>query len=224
VSANLEGCDAAGFVHRETAAACEPPLRDAEWVPELPPGAGVEDLPQCTRVEYAECRLVLNDCTRDADCPGSALCLREARMSDDGLELHISHYCHSPCRADADCSTDEICVCDPRTQNATLADVEVGACVPATCKTDADCSDATEQRFCISPFTHGRLRRESTPAGTTDYRFYCQTPNDECHGPETCTIETGPIDCCPAAICEYDVDRFQCRTVDMCTLCSLDAG
>ena len=224
-SSNLELC-ATGFVHRVTASACDPPLRD-EDVPNLPANAGVEDLDDCDRTNlgpYASCGMGVDECTRDADCGAERFCLRDT-LDDSGEDLTINHRCHSPCRTDADCGTDELCACDYAVQNATRARVTIGTCKPAECRTDAECAVGAERRLCMAPLDviPNWLANTWPPGGTAPSRltsFHCQSPDDACFGADSCAVfdPTG-YECCPRAVCRFDEPAFRCDAIQTCDPC-----
>ena len=204
-SENLEFCEG-GFVHRPTAAACSLPTRDSQ-ISDLPASAGSETAQACRRPETNTTCVGINECTRDADCGPNAYCLRDEY--EDELENNvIVHYCFAPCETDADCADDELCGCGSAIQNATREPIPLGECRKATCRVDADCGAST---LCISPL----YRVANFVWGDVGGTFYCQTPNDECHGPSTCPQPADDL-CCPESSCDYWDGRFVCGIRELC--------
>jgi hypothetical protein len=218
-SSGLVAC-AGNFVHRAAPGECVLPARD-ETIPNLPPDAGLENTERDIQNEdcdppWMTCRLVRDDCTRDADC-GSGYCVRTTyRMLDERSSayefLDILHLCHAPCASDSDCASNELCTCIGVQQNATRAPMTVGACVPADCRTDADCGQGS---LCISPLMQLSPREPATEVGS----FHCQSPGDECHGPDVCPVDDEYF-CDEVAVCSHDGDHFVCGQTDPDDLCS----
>lgn len=206
-SEDLEGCRD-GFVHRPAATSCPVPVRD-ELIDGLAGNAGVES---CS----FDCRVVPNECTRDADCPENAICLRT--YQEDADEVWITHTCHLPCANDDDCGTGSVCVCDRVVQNATRSELTMGVCTPGTCRTDSDCGVGS---FCISPLNLpaysgvGSSSRLDPVIGA----FACQSGDDECFGPETCPAPPDD-DCVLYSSCEEVDGRFVCGWRNESILCS----
>ncbi len=186
-----------GFVHRPVARACPLPVRD-ELIAGLAGNAGVEmggcSPPDCTFV---------NECTRDADCGQNAYCLRTERSDEyDGL---IAHRCRASCAADDDCGPGFVCVCDRVIQNATRRETILGSCMPATCRTDADCGTG----LCISPLNMPEHSgRNADPV--LEPSFHCQTMEHECFGRSDCP--SPPEDDCDLySACAEEDGRFMCE-------------
>src|SRR5262245_44515928 len=207
-SEDLEECGG-GFVHRPAARSCPVPVRD-ELIEGLAGNAGVES---CVR---PDCRLVPNECTRDADCPENAFCLREFQQDD--FDVSISHTCNLACASDDECGPGSVCVCDHVVQNATRMELTMGVCTPATCRTDSDCGSGS---FCISPLNVpersgvGSAGRAAPVIGS----FHCQTSDDECFGPATCPSPPDD-DCVLYESCETVDGRFECGWRNESILCS----
>jgi Cys-rich repeat protein len=225
-SSNIELCGT-GFVHRPVASACTPPLRD-NACPNLPANAGVENLQACALGRpYWQCTMGTVECTRDADCGTGRYCLRDTVETIDGDDVVINHRCFEPCRTDADCGPAELCACDYAIQNATLTRVSLGMCKPAECRTDADCQANGSRSLCEAPLEPLMKVYHSWPpdlprASTFITSFHCQSPDDECFGPESCPVfDPSGIDCCPMSACNFTGSRFDCDAVDTCDLCLL---
>jgi hypothetical protein len=197
-------------VHRPAPVECALPARD-ETIPDLPPNAGVEDFendPAC-EASLKTCRIEQDDCTRDADC-GAGYCVRTTReyMDYDDFEvmLDVHHRCYMPCSTDSDCGTDEVCACAYFTRNATRTSLPVGVCMAADCRMDADCGEGA---FCSAPLTQAARGGPATELGP----FHCQSPDDECHGPERCPVEDRNF-CGNVATCVHNGDHLECGETD----------
>jgi hypothetical protein len=97
-----------------------------------------------------------------------------------GPGISTSYHCEYGCASDADCTVDQVCLCGAL----------VGTCVPATCKTDADCAEG----FCADYDT------------VCDYRagMACQTSEDQCFSAAECGRACqlqGTYRACATAIC-----------------------
>jgi hypothetical protein len=98
--------------------------------------------------------------------------------------------CYEPygCEQDTDCNDAEVCVCASGVrasdEDGFLSVQSLSICVPADCKTDADCGD----QEC------GAIEHD---CGGTIVGFACRTPEDECHGPGECA----------GGLCNYDESR-----------------
>lgn len=214
-SSDLEACEG-DFVHRPASGECSLPQRD-EAIPNLPPNAGVEDFEEFDcEPPYLTCRLVQDDCTRDADC-GGGYCLRAVSETYDEVSLdeyiNIRHWCHTPCTTDSECASNELCTCSSVIQNATRAPMKVGVCEPADCRIDADCGQGA---LCIAPLTQTSPGSAATTLGS----FHCQSPADECHGPDVCPVVDDSF-CGNVAYCFHDGDHFVCSETDPDNLCLL---
>lgn len=205
-SEGLERCRD-GFVHRSNEVTCSVPVRD-ELVPGVPSSAGEE--PECARLRPDGCRMLKDECKRDADCPNGDFCLRQYR--DDGYEITIAHVCQTPCASDDACGAGMACVCDRVVQNATRSVVTLGTCRTATCRTDDDCGAG---RLCISPLN---IPLEAGFVEPELEEFHCQTDTDECHGPETCELPPDQ-ECSVHAACVYRDGHLACRGRLTETLC-----
>jgi hypothetical protein len=76
--------------------------------------------------------------------------------------------CITPCASDADCADGEACLCDEGNKGITR-------CLPAECRTDADCG--------------GTECGVSTDNCALENRLACRTADDECHGSPDCADE-----------------------------------
>lgn len=173
-------------------------------LPELRADDGVERCPdgQVHRFEAVECvdHLEIKECPAD-QCSGPC------DQLGDGVcnELFVDAcFCHYPCTSDADCLPDAACLCAagvPSGGGGHDGLVAVTECVPANCRTDADCGGF----FCaVSPSLCGF----GFPDG-----LFCHTAEDECVGGQDCVDQRlgnlclfEPAEqrwvCTEAAICE----------------------
>jgi hypothetical protein len=133
-------------------------------------------------------------CESDDDCTEgeNGYCYREELMI-------LSQQCVYACAVDSDCGEGAVCSCDNSYVSAvTLQPLSIGLCVSASCRTDADCDPG---RLCISPV-------DSTCGPRRAIGYHCQTPNDECRGPDDCVGTYRQ--------CEYTTDRFTCQDKGAC--------
>jgi hypothetical protein len=155
----LEACSGA-FVHRTSAMTCPHSPHDATWSESSGGEAGA------TTVVH---------CQDDADCLGipNGYCVASLFTPTPP-----SGVCQSTCETDADCGPDFVCSCDPGnyTAWATKQPLKFGVCSFAQCVTDADC---TPGLLCISAST-------GSCGPTTPRYFHCQSPTDQCNGPDDC--------------------------------------
>lgn len=114
------------------------------------------------------------DCRSDEDCKAG----RNGRCSGGGHT--VPHCSYDACARDEDCGAQKACACDPSEGNA---------CVPANCRTDADCGG----RGC-SPTAAEMCGNMGGVAG-----FYCRTEDDECVSNEDCTSDG-------SGLCVYDAN------------------
>jgi hypothetical protein len=107
--------------------------------------------------------------------------------------------CEYPCREDADCGPGSACLCSSGVPNACADGHSVGEsqCVPADCRTDADCGGL----FCGVSLTQ---------CGSTDGLF-CHTLEDECQGDADCPDDSN-------SRCAFDRDsaRWVCDQYTIC--------
>lgn len=153
VYTGLKQCDD-GVVHRPNAAHVCPsmlPRTAAEAADRAPPN----DEPWSAD----------NECESDANCTKAAHGHCEFSA---GESLPIKE-CIYGCVSDADCGSDEVCVCGN----------PVGACVPATCRDDDDCSTGMKcAQWYDANITCG-------PSAV----LTCQTPGDECATDTDCNAD-----------------------------------
>ena len=204
-SANADRC-AGPFLHRKDATLrCPVPVRDSELG--LPDDAGVERI--CSSDGH-DC-VAVNECTRDDDCGNSGYCTRVSYYETEPSERISAHLCVRGCETDSDCSTNELCLCDSVTRNATRTDVAIGRCVPATCRTDAECAN---DGLCIAP-VNVIPHWQYTPSYES---FNCQLPTDQCSGPGECP-EPEERPCCDEAFCRFRDGQHRCSVRSTCDLC-----
>jgi hypothetical protein len=175
-------CDG-GFVHRPTAATC--------MLSERLDGTGQAGAPGAAGTGSAG----IHECDTDFDCTDASngYCTREpSQLTPFDLR------CIYACAMDSDCAAGSVCSCDNSyISNVTSTELAIGRCVSATCTTDADCDPGM---LCIAPVdSYCGPRRATT--------FHCQSPNDECAGPDDCT---GNMECA------YAVDHHECRGKPAC--------
>jgi len=131
-------------------------------------------------------------CTESAldDCGsfGEAGCPPDQLPCDTGFSFN---ECITPCASDADCAADEACVCEMAYPNNFAT-----RCVPADCRTDADCGG----------LECGISRSECRFVD----RLTCRTAADECHGDANCPGNS--------YFCSYDEEimHWQCFEVIDC--------
>jgi hypothetical protein len=115
-----------------------------------------------------------DSCATDADCTAKShgYCGQAADLLSKGMVAPYS--CQYGCRTDSDCERTQICLCG----------AEIGTCVLAACKTDAECGADLE---CASYYSRPTdiVCSRSAPA------FACQTPADSCGGPNDCPRPPG---------------------------------
>lgn len=116
----------------------------------------------------------VSSCLRDSDCSG------RAHGHCEPMRASVMTFCAYGCVTDSECSANELCLCgDP-----------VGHCVPASCRTDADCAP---------PFVCGDYEPIDSECGNRD-AFACQTERDEC------TVFCRP----PRLFCAFSEGRRAC--------------
>jgi hypothetical protein len=184
-----EGCAAAtsysptlwscegGFVHRPVPGACPVPDDDGQGVADA--GAG----------PVASCEV-------DAHCDErpNGRCVVDNPLP----EVATSIYCIYACAGDADCAVGQVCSCEGTfVSNGTGKAITIGVCRPGTCGSDGDCA---ADSLCISPV----YSFCGTPRPN---QYHCQTPADECRGPE---------DCDGSSYCEYQEGHFVCMGQPTC--------
>lgn len=187
-----------GLIHRPRAAVCPVPVRDEELG--LAGSAGFD----CEGQSGPYCRLVRNDCTRDADCGPNQFCIRTTEQTGDA-DYNYEHVC-AGCVTDADCGVGQICSCEFAQQNASRTTVELGVCRPSTCSGDSECLPGY---FCMSRPVIDTDRRR-TPL--QHWEFHCQSPRDECAFANECPKP--PFVPCEytEAVCDYSSQssRWEC--------------
>ncbi|HEY4102369.1 MAG TPA: hypothetical protein VGM44_00695 [Polyangiaceae bacterium] len=95
---------------------------------------------------------------------------------------------YAPCARDQDCAASFLCVCG-------LGSLPEGSCVPASCRTDADCGDGS---WCAL----GAVNRRGDPGFSCSHSYDECESNSDCGAPTyfTCVIENGTRVCEGAAI------------------------
>jgi hypothetical protein len=81
------------------------------------------------------------------------------------------------CTSDADCDPGSLCYCGELINEA-MRDPSQGLCVPAGCRTSADCG---EGEHCIKVYVN-----EAHYESEFYYEFRCTTPEDQCHQGDDC--------------------------------------
>ncbi len=129
-------------------------------------------------------------CRAHDECGADALC-----VVTDGLQMQCG--CAATCVEDGDCAVDEACFCAATTIVRTLRP----RCVPATCRSAADCG--------------GRHCGVVLNACGAVEGLACRTDDDACEGADDCTGACGPEMPCA---CRYDDDatRWRCDVVIPC--------
>jgi hypothetical protein len=94
------------------------------------------------------------------------------------------------CSRDDDCTTGFACACDLRCDPA-RAFAPASVCVPAGCRTDADCGPGG---FCSLSFVPASGSCSGTLNGAVTGTF-CHTPSDECTNDSDCA-ENAPFNLC----------------------------
>lgn len=136
----------------------------------------------------------LSSCKEDAHCVDFASGFCEQAWLFDGGRCE----CVYPCTTDDECGPGGACVCPlrgPTDFELGLAYQRVAACMPANCRTDADCPGT---RCAVSV------------GGCYDVEgLYCHTPEDECEG---------HADCPGGGRCAYSTDmgRWICDNFSFC--------
>lgn len=129
-----------------------------------------------------------DECSPGRRTPQSCIDNREAADlacdTEEGIGVLVPNVagfrdCVKACLNDDDCGASGVCLCGS----------SIGRCVPATCRTNADCVDGAS---CLS---------WSRPCGSQQTRFDCTTDEDTCHHdghcPDgtTCSAESGSFRC-----------------------------
>jgi hypothetical protein len=184
-----EGCAAAtsysptlwtcdgGFVHRPVPGECPVPDDD---------GIGIADAGAPSGI----------GCTVDAECQEkpNGRCIIENPLP----EIATAVYCIYACQTDSDCDAGSVCSCESSwVSNATAQPITVGICRPGGCGSDGACEP---DMLCISPVD----AYCGTPRPSV---FQCQTPADQCAGPE---------DCLDSEYCSYQTDHWECVGRPIC--------
>ena len=134
-------------------------------------------------------------CAIDADCSREPL-----GYCADAHKLTGYCGCYYGCRRDSDCAAGSICECG----------IVIGRCVPATCKTNADCGSG----FGCVASVRGTAGPTCITANTAVASTYaCQTPADRCHGDMDCP-SNGPN---TRGACLLDGDHRACGTLCLLT-------
>lgn len=198
-SSNLNSC-VGGFLHRPKAIACALPARDTFAAQ----GGGPSWLDCPASTTNCDRNFV---CNGDSDCGLDEICIADAFVSFD--KYHVQTSCIVPCQTDGDCYLDEVCACSQLARGANGVPIEVGLCLPAQCKVDADCGQGV---LCTSALN-------DTPASRLgSFRpspFACQAALDTCRGQDDCP-QTNPVSCY-VNTCELGgaarscVERSRCR-------------
>lgn len=125
-----------------------------------------------TRIDQPACRGDEDhlSCKADSDCRDAA----SGRCIAGTGQIGTYCGCEYACATDSDCESGEACVC------ATEANEKHSVCVPATCKTDADCGG---QVCGVSRYHNG--------CGNT-VQLACRTADDTCHSDADCGKESRP--------------------------------
>jgi hypothetical protein len=129
-------------------------------------------------------------CTIDADCQEkpNGRCVVDNPLP----EVATAIYCIYACAGDADCDDGQVCSCESSfVSNGSNTPITIGVCRPGTCGSDGECaSDA----LCIAPV----YAFCGTPRPV---EYHCQTPEDEC---------TGPDDCADFDYCAFRDGKYSC--------------
>ena len=172
-------------------------------LPELRVDDGMERCPdgQVHRFEAAQClhHLEIKECPAD-ECGGPC------DQLGDGVcnELFVdSCFCHYPCTSDADCLPGAACLCAagiPSGGGGYEGLVAISECVPANCRTDADCGEflcALSPSLCGYGFNDG---------------LFCHTADDECVDGQDC------VDQQLGNLCVFEAaeQRWVCTEAAMC--------
>ena len=141
-----------------------------------------KEAPTCVLPEPTDgCELLdgVDECATDAECTARAngVCRSSHGVfSTDGEPWCVCQY---GCASDADCADDEACLCgrDSATFDTpgALRTGPISRCVPAECRTGADCASGECGVFEF----HGQVE------------FACRRPNDGCRSREDCTMCSG---------------------------------
>jgi hypothetical protein len=120
----------------------------------------------------------LTSCEDDADCVAPSLCTNASRnhcdiSAEGGGGGAFGGTCQPGCDSDADCWGGTLCVCG----SLLTRPERRGACVPATCRTNADCDDGY---LCTSSYGPGY-----------SIQFACQRPDDTCASHDDCEQNEG---------------------------------
>jgi hypothetical protein len=137
-------------------------------------------------------------CRSDGDCPG--------RHSYCGWTRLIPDYtckCMTGCETDADCGAHELCACEASERSVVpvAGAPPLGRCVPADCRSDADCHDSP----CCATST-SNVRGLQWIA----MKFACQSPEDEC---------VDDFDCPP-----FETQRALCVLTEGVRRCTASGG
>ena len=124
------------------------------------------------------------------DCPdlASPVC-----SSSQVLWGHsVDCACYESCQSDADCPAGTLCMCGSKGDEMNAVVPTSNRCVPAECRTDADCS---------GPGAHCVMQ---APRSLAEAQFYCRDATDKCQGDD---------DCGSSERCLYDTDtsKWACK-------------
>ncbi len=124
-------------------------------------------------------------CAEDADCADEQVC----GIATEGPYCR----CYDVCASDADCGVDRACLCATQaiSVNGGSGSHPLGAvdqCLPATCRTGADCASG---ECGAAPDVCGQ--------GGSVIGLYCRTAEDECRSNDDCAQ--------PTPVCSIDVTR-----------------
>jgi hypothetical protein len=145
------------------------------------------------------------DCSTDEECTQNLTAFDPKGYCADAHQLKGYCGCFSGCREDSDCAVGSICVC---------IEGEPGSCLPAKCKTNADCGAGLG---CVASAqgVAGKTCNQTSNASSPPMEFYvCQTTSDECNSNRDCfdggasvSNDAGEIE---AGACVFDGSHRAC--------------
>ena len=105
--------------------------------------------------------------------------------------------CYESCQSDTDCPAGTLCMCGSKGDQMQAVPPTSNRCVPAECRTDADCSGPGAH--CVAVYT----------CSSSDPRFYCRNATAKCQSDD---------DCGSGERCSYDVDagKWACGPTPSC--------